>query len=76
LFAFHEVQRSHAPNPLCENFQKTIFPMRFFRLLSLCTAGSVLAAVLAWPQAQSAAKAQASVPLVLAGGTVVDVTNW
>lgn len=50
--------------------------MRFFRLLLTCAAGSVLAAVLAWTQAPSAFKAQPSVPLVLTGGTVVDVTNW
>jgi len=34
--------------------------------------GSVLAGILAWPQAPPTA----SPPLVLAGGTVVDVTNW
>jgi hypothetical protein len=48
--------------------------MRFFRFLSLCAFGSLLAAALAWPQA--APKGQPSASLVLAGGTVVDVTNW
>jgi hypothetical protein len=40
--------------------------------------GLVLAAQLAWPQAPPpfASKVPSSVPLVLAGGTVVDVTEW
>jgi len=40
--------------------------------------GSVLAGVLAWPQApfSFAPKISSSVPLALVGGTVVDVTNW
>ena len=43
-----------------------------------CAAGSVLAAALAWPQAPSplTPRIQAPVPLVLAGGTVVDVADW
>jgi hypothetical protein len=37
-----------------------------------------MAGVLVWPQAlqQTNSRATASAPLVLAGGTVVDVTNW
>jgi len=64
--------------PLCDNPQKTIFLMRPFRLHLLSAVGLVLAAQLAWPQAQSlfASKSPSSVPLVLAGGTVVDVTAW
>ena len=40
--------------------------------------GLVLAAQLAWPQAPNpfVPKPPSSVPLVLAGGTVVDVTDW
>jgi hypothetical protein len=36
----------------------------------------VLAAHLAWPQAPFAPRNPSSVPLVLTGGTVVDVTEW
>ena len=52
--------------------------MRPSRLLLPGAFGSVLAAVLAWPQAPFPVvpKAPPSVPLVLAGGTVVDVTDW
>ena len=40
--------------------------------------GMALASVLAWPQSEPAVfpRAAASPPLVLAGGTVVDVTDW
>jgi hypothetical protein len=50
--------------------------MRPSRLLFLGAAASLLAAPFAWPQAPFAPKAAPSVPLVLAGGTVVDVTDW
>lgn len=50
--------------------------MRPSRLLLLGAAFSFLAAPLAWLQAPFAPKAAPSVPLVLAGGTVVDVTDW
>ncbi|MGD0800352.1 MAG: amidohydrolase family protein [Terracidiphilus sp.] len=52
--------------------------MRLFRRLLLGAVGSVLAAGLAWPQAPStlSPKLSPSVPLVLAGGTVVDVSDW
>jgi hypothetical protein len=52
--------------------------MRSSRLLLRCAVGPVLAAALAWPQAPSplTSKIPPSVALVLAGGTVVDVTDW
>jgi hypothetical protein len=42
--------------------------MRPDRILLLSLAGGLLGGALVWPQA--------SVPLVLAGGTVIDVTDW
>jgi hypothetical protein len=67
-----------APNSLCDNPQKIDFSMRAARLLLLGFGVSALAAVLAWPQAPYPVvpKSSSSVPLVLAGGTVVDVTDW
>jgi hypothetical protein len=52
--------------------------MRVSGHLLLGAVGLVLAAKLAWPQAPPpfAPKVPSSVPLVLAGGTVVDVTEW
>ncbi len=51
--------------------------MRPIRLLLLLGATvSFLAAPLVWPQAPFAPRVFPSVPLVLAGGTVVDVTDW
>jgi hypothetical protein len=52
--------------------------MRPSRLLFLGAVGLVLAAQLAWPQAPSpfVPRNPPSVPLVLVGGTVVDVTEW
>lgn len=47
--------------------------MRLGRVFFALTCGLALGCVPAWPQAEPAA---ASVPLVLTGGTVVDVTNW
>jgi hypothetical protein len=66
------------PNPLCENPQKNFFLMRLFRS---CLVGIGIAAAtcgLTWPQAQPGVlpRVPASIPLVLAGGTVVDVTDW
>jgi hypothetical protein len=65
-------------NPLCDNPQKTEFYMQSIRIFLKCVSGTVLAGVLAWAQTPNASfpKAQASVPLVLAGGTIVDVSNW
>ena len=64
--------------PVCDNPQKTVFLMRPFRLRFLSSVGLLLAAIAAWPQAPSplAPKQPSSIPLVLAGGTVVDVTDW
>ena len=52
--------------------------MRLFRLLFLGIAGTLLAAQSVWPQtaAPFVSISQSSVPLVLIGGTVVDVTDW
>jgi len=55
---------------VCDNPQKTNLTMRAFRSFLLGAGGSILAVLLAWPQTPP------SVPLVLAGGTVVDVTSW
>jgi hypothetical protein len=58
---------------ICDNPQQINFFMRIDSLFSTLVCISALAAVPAWPQAQPAAP---PAPLVLAGGTVVDVTNW
>ena len=52
--------------------------MQCIRIFLKFVSGSVLAVMLAGAQAPNASfpKAQASVPLVLTGGTVVDVSNW
>jgi hypothetical protein len=52
--------------------------MRPSRLLFLVAVAAALAAHSGWPQAQPpfASPITSSVPLVLAGGTVVDVTDW
>ncbi len=70
--------------PLCDNPQKNNSSMRMIRDLAVGLSGVALAGVLAWPQAQAPALpkgpapvlAAAPAPLVLAGGTVVDVTDW
>jgi hypothetical protein len=68
------------PILLCDNPQKTNSSMRLVRDLAIGFCGVALAGVMAWPQAEPSAvpKAPAVVPnvLVLAGGTVVDVTEW
>jgi hypothetical protein len=63
---------------LCDNSQKTTFLMRPSGHLLLGAVGLVLAAQLAWPQAPNlfVPRNPSSVPLVLAGGTVVDVKEW
>jgi putative transposon-encoded protein len=52
--------------------------MRLFPNGFICLIAVVMAGVLAWPQAgpQAIPNTPASIPLVLAGGTVVDVTDW
>ena len=54
--------------------------MRLFRNLAVFVGGVALAAMSAWPQAQPSTQAKPPIAappaLVLAGGTVVDVTEW
>jgi hypothetical protein len=66
------------PGPLCDNPQKTSLPMRLVRNLAAGLSVVALAWVVARPQAQAPAfqKNPVSNVLVLAGGTVVDVTEW
>jgi hypothetical protein len=63
---------------LCDNPQQTGFLMRLFRIVLAGMGGTALAVALASAHAQPPvpSKAPASATLVLAGGTVVDVTNW
>jgi hypothetical protein len=66
------------PNSLCDNPQQTSFLMRLIGIALTGLGGAALAGVLAWPQAPPtiAPGGLGSVPLALAGGTVVDVSNW
>jgi hypothetical protein len=66
------------PKPLCDNPQKTSISMRWFRILAAGLWAAALAGAPAWPQTQPAAApgVPGSTPLVLAGGTVVDVSDW
>jgi hypothetical protein len=67
-----------SPESLCDNPQQTGFLMRLYCLVLAGIGGVALAGVLAWPQAVPPVfpKTPISTPLVLAGGTVVDVTDW
>ena len=60
---------------LCENPNLT---MRSCGIVVTSIGGLAVAGVLAWPQAPAtiAPKGSPSIPLVLAGGTVVDVADW
>ena len=58
------------PKWVCDNPQKYFFSMRLFRSALLCIGVLILAGP--GPLAQAPPDA----PLVLAGGTVIDVTNW
>jgi hypothetical protein len=62
---------------LCDNPKQTVFYMGLYRHCPLWM-GLALAAVMAWPKPgpQIPANGTASVTLVLAGGTLVDVTGW
>ena len=62
---------------LCDNPQQT-FLMRLFRIVPMGFGGVALAGVLALSQTEPVItpKVLGSTPLVLAGGTVVDVTQW
>jgi hypothetical protein len=66
------------PKSLCDNPQQTSFHMRLVRILPIVLGGAALAGVLARPQASPAIGPGGleSVPLVLEGGTVVDVSDW
>lgn len=58
---------------VCDNPQQTSFVMRLRRFFPGLALGCALVSVCARSQAPASPPA---VPLVLAGGTVVDVTNW
>jgi hypothetical protein len=66
------------PKPLCDNPQQTGLSMRLAPKIMTCLLGVTLASVLACAKAapQAIPSSAASVPLVLTGGTVVDVTTW
>jgi len=63
---------------LCDNSQQTSLSMRLFLTILTCLMGTALASVHGWAKAASQAQGSvpASVPLVLTGGTLVDVTAW
>ena len=63
---------------MCDNPQQTSFIMRRARIVPIILGGAALAGVLAWPQAPPsiAPGGWGSAPLVLAGGTVVDLSEW
>jgi hypothetical protein len=51
--------------------------MRFLRSLLVAVCAAALAVYCAWPQApQAVPAAPTPIPLVLTGGTVIDVTDW
>jgi hypothetical protein len=62
--------RSAWSGPLCDNPQQIDFSMRTYCLLAVLICVAAFAPVAAHPQVEPAA------PLVLTGGTVVDVSNW
>jgi hypothetical protein len=64
--------------PLCDNSQQNNFLMRSFRRLLPGTVGMLLAVFSAWGQPPSpfSSRPTPAAPLVLVGGTVVDVTDW
>ncbi len=66
------------PNSLCDNPQQTCLQMRLVSKIFTCLAYVALTVSLCWAKAQSQASAgnTASVPLVLTGGTVIDLTGW
>jgi hypothetical protein len=57
---------------VCDNPKQNVFYMRIVHRVPAWIVGGALAASFCWPQAAPAP----APPLVLAGGTVVDVTNW
>jgi hypothetical protein len=66
--------------PLCDNPQQTSSSMRFVRNLAIGLCGAALSGLLAQSQAQAPAVPKPALtappPLVLAGGTVIDVSEW
>src|ERR1700723_3504614 len=66
--------------PLCDNPQQILSSMRFRRNLAIGLCGVVLGPVLAQAQTQAPAFPRtaptAPPPLVLAGGTIIDVSEW
>lgn len=72
------VRFARVPKSACVNPVKTFHSMRLAPKILVCLMGLSLASVLAWAKGspQAAANGPASVPLVLTGGTLVDVTNW
>ena len=74
------------PASLCDNPLKIVFTMRVVRFVLGSIGGIGLAGALAWPQAPPPvvfkpvqpipASLPSSVPLVLVGGTIVDVSDW
>jgi hypothetical protein len=66
--------------PLCDNPQQTRSSMRFRRNLAIGLCGVVLGPVLAQAQTQAPAFPKTAPipppPLVLAGGTIIDVSEW
>jgi len=65
---------------LCDNPRKTSSSMRLVRHVAIGMCGVALAGLIAWPQTQLPGLTKPPIveppPLVLAGGTVVDVTDW
>jgi Amidohydrolase family len=65
---------------LCDNPQQTSSSMRFVRNLAIGLCGAALSGLLAQSQAQAPAVPKPALtappPLVLAGGTVIDVSEW
>jgi hypothetical protein len=66
--------------PLCDNPQQTSSSMRFVRNLAIGLCVAALSGLLAQSQAQAPAVPKPALtappPLVLAGGTVIDVSEW
>jgi hypothetical protein len=58
----------NSPHSPCDNSKQTEYLMRPDRCFLLALAGWFLGGLMAWPQAPA--------PLVLTGGTVIDVSNW
>src|SRR5580692_100817 len=73
LSPYNSIHQPLQPNSLCDNPLQADFFMRVDRFFLMFACGLALASASAWPQAESLVP---PVPLVLAGGTVVDLTDW